>query len=272
MPMLDGNSPFTASHPPLHPRQKTEFADERLTDAVLWCEIPPGATVTEADLADRFGIGRAAARSALAKLAARGLVDPMARLGWRVLPMTGALIGDVIAARRLAEQGLADVALAPSQIERAMALAEMIAAASCQDDQHAPPTRRGYERELSLLLLRGITPLLAGFVSSLWDHTDRIVRFFEQAGAPPLPAMQAVALTQAIAARDGGRIAQLRLAEIERFKDFASNALLSHGTELSLTGAAAPTPRPKKRVTQKPATGPVRVPARGRPPRSGRQT
>ena len=273
MLMLDANSPFAALNSPLQPLPKKEFAEERLTTAILWCEIPPGTTATEANLADRFGIGRAATRSALAKLAAQGLVEATARLGWRVLPMTGALVGDVIAARRLAEQGLAGVALAQNQIERAMALAEMISVMSHEGDDHgALPTRRGYERAFCDLVLCGVNALVAGFVSSLWDHTDRIVRFFEQTGAEPLAAMQAKALAEALAARDGVRIVQIRLAEIDCFQDFASRALLSHSTELTWSGNTATSkPKPKKRVTEKPATSAARAAARGRPSRSGRR-
>ena len=65
------------------PDAKARFAEDRLLDAVVWCEVTPGETITEADVMERFGLTRAAARAALTRLGYDGWAQPLARLGWR---------------------------------------------------------------------------------------------------------------------------------------------------------------------------------------------
>src|ERR1700754_817056 len=123
--MYDHSSPFT---PAPAAEAKAAFAARRLRRAVIECELRPGVEVSEPEIAARFGIGRAAVRSALATLAGEGLVSARPRQGWRVAPVTGALIGDVIRARRAIEPGLAAIRLKRDETERLIALTRIGAA------------------------------------------------------------------------------------------------------------------------------------------------
>ena len=81
--MYDPSSPFVRGSLPLQPRQMNDFAEERLRVAILWCELEPGETVTEAEIAERFGVGRAAARAALERLGdALGLSPVLRPSAW----------------------------------------------------------------------------------------------------------------------------------------------------------------------------------------------
>ena len=105
--MYDPVSPLlrnaTSSDGLPRPEAKARFAEDRLLDAVLWCEVLPGEIITESDVMDRFGLTRAAARAALMRLCYDGWAEPLARMGWQVAPVTGDLIAQVLAARRVVE-------------------------------------------------------------------------------------------------------------------------------------------------------------------------
>ncbi|MBD3624544.1 MAG: GntR family transcriptional regulator [Rhodobacteraceae bacterium] len=213
--------------------QKTSFAEDRLKVAVQSCELAPGSIATEAQISERFGLGRAAVRVALARLSAIGLVHPIRRAGWKVLPVTGALIGDVISARRRVEPCLGEAHPDAATLVRMEELAEMIEG---QTDAASLTTRRGYERELLDTLSDTVgNRLMAHFLVGLWDHSERILRFLETPASRPFAACQARELAQAAAAGDGARIVALRMADITAFQDYAVAGLMRDRTELGVT-------------------------------------
>ncbi|WP_417691658.1 GntR family transcriptional regulator [Roseibium sp.] len=271
--MYDRNSPFTSKPSALEPRQKTEFAEERLTQAILWCELAPGATATEVELAERFGLGRAATRAALAKLSAFGLMQPIPRLGWRTLPMSGALIGQVISARRLTEIALADATLSPEALAEGVKLAGMISVTGDRCEVGLLPTRRGYERELLNLIAYDINPIIGNFLSSLWDQSDRIVRFLELSGAKPMSALDGETLIAALAEGRADDVRAALLEHLDRFQSFASEGLLNHSSELVLEGGDFDKQATsKKQEKDEPADRPIRISSRGRSSSTGTQS
>ncbi len=234
--MFDPKSPFMGQSDPLQPAQKTSFAEDRLKVAVQSCELAPGSIATEAQISERFGLGRAAVRVALARLSAIGLVHPIRRAGWKVLPVTGALIGDVISARRQVESCLADVRPDAAALARMEELAEIIEVLEGQGDVASLTTRRSYERELLDTLSDAVdNRLMAHFLVGLWDHSERILRFLEMPASQPFAACQARELAQAAAAGDGERIVALRMADITAFQNYAVAGLMRDRTELCVT-------------------------------------
>jgi DNA-binding GntR family transcriptional regulator len=64
--------------PPLHRVERTLLRDtayEAIRDAIVRGDIPPGATVSNAAVAEQLGLSRAPVRDALARLAEEGLVE-----------------------------------------------------------------------------------------------------------------------------------------------------------------------------------------------------
>jgi DNA-binding GntR family transcriptional regulator len=70
----------------------TERAVAALRTDILACRLAPGATLSEAALVARTGLGRAPVRAALARLAEDGLVQAVPRRGWVVSVVT---VGDI---------------------------------------------------------------------------------------------------------------------------------------------------------------------------------
>jgi DNA-binding GntR family transcriptional regulator len=92
---------------------------ESLRQAILSGRLPPGARLTEAMLADQFGI---VADDGLAVLEARGLLVREPRRGWRVRAHDEAAIRQLYAVRALLErQAVAGLAEADADIARLVA-------------------------------------------------------------------------------------------------------------------------------------------------------
>lgn len=258
--MYDRSSPFLAS--PVPPGSKVDFAGQRLRDAVLWCELEPGEKVSEGAVCARFGLARAATRTALARLAGEGLVEALPRKGWRIRPVTAALIGDLVAARRLAEPTLARVALGDADRRRLDELAAVIAALAGRTDATSLTAARQYERELLDRLAARGNLWIAGWLRQAWDHGARVVHFLERhAGSRPggrLPVADRGALVAALARGDRAAAEAALEAAIAAYEAFVTARVLALPAELAVGRPPAGAP-----TTTSPRT------AAGRPGRSG---
>jgi DNA-binding GntR family transcriptional regulator len=181
--MYDPSSPLirsaTLSEGPPAPEAKARFAEDRLLDAVIWCEVLPGETVTEADMMDRFGLTRAAARAGLARLGYDGWAQPQARAGWQVLPVTGKLIADVLNARRSVEPALAQAQLLPAAMTELRQITAILTTLQDRREAGAVAASRGFVDRIDGLLLGAINPFTARHLRKLWHHSARITRFLE---------------------------------------------------------------------------------------------
>ena len=89
--------------------QQGAIAFEMLRADIVSCRIAPGSSVSEAELAARYRLGKAAIRRALVRLSERGWVQALPRRGYLVKPITLRDIGEIFALRRMIEP----VAVAP---------------------------------------------------------------------------------------------------------------------------------------------------------------
>lgn len=254
--MYDRSSPFLAS--PVPPGSQVDFAGRRLRDAVLWCELAPGETVSEGAVCARFGLARAATRTALARLAGEGLVEALPRKGWRIRPVTAALIGDLVAARRLVEPTLARVKLDDADRRRLDELAAVIAALAGRTDATSLAAGRRYERELLERLADRGNLWVAGWLRQAWDHGARVVHFLEHHTGGRLAVADPTALVGALARGDRAAAEAALEAGIAAYEAFVTAGVLSLPTELS----AGRPPRRRHETRRKTAAG-------RRPGRSG---
>lgn len=90
--------------------QRLSLADtayERIRGEILGCTLGPGSEVTEGELAERYGLGKAPIRAALQRLAQEGLVQAVARRGHLIAPITLKDIHDLFELRLLIEPAMA---------------------------------------------------------------------------------------------------------------------------------------------------------------------
>lgn len=84
-------------------KRQSDQAFETLYRAVLRCELTPGTTVSEAELAERFHLKRAAARAAVDRLSVMGMLRPVRRRGYVVKPVTLRDVSDLFELRSIVE-------------------------------------------------------------------------------------------------------------------------------------------------------------------------
>lgn len=90
------------AHPESSP-SLTEQATALLRRDILTAVLAPGDTLSEAQAAERFGLGKAPVRAALARLSEEGLIQAMPRRGWVVALVTIRDIHEVFDLRLLLE-------------------------------------------------------------------------------------------------------------------------------------------------------------------------
>ena len=66
---------------------KTEFAADRLREAIINGELKPGERLTTPSLAERLGVSQTPLREAFQRLATEGLVERIDQRGARVAPI-----------------------------------------------------------------------------------------------------------------------------------------------------------------------------------------
>jgi DNA-binding GntR family transcriptional regulator len=92
--------------PPEGDNPRPDRIADRIVDAILARKLAPGQRLGEQALADLFGVSRTLVREALARLAARGIVEVHPRRGWFVLQPSPEHAREAFAARRVIETGL----------------------------------------------------------------------------------------------------------------------------------------------------------------------
>jgi DNA-binding GntR family transcriptional regulator len=88
----------------------TDRIYERLRREILTCRLDPGKDISEATLAEQFGVSKTPVREALATLRSDGLVRAYPRRGYQVVPITIADMNDLFRIRTILEAGAAELA------------------------------------------------------------------------------------------------------------------------------------------------------------------
>ncbi|PQZ50015.1 GntR family transcriptional regulator [Ochrobactrum sp. MYb15] len=244
--MLD-NDAYTS---PVSLESKGDLAEKALRNAIVNCVLAPGERLSESALATEFALGRGALRSALARLKASGLVSSSARSGWVVTPISAGEIRELSAARRHLEPLLFAAVLDEASIQRLNALGEMHLALTQRNELGGDilPTIRRYEREiLELFANRLNMPIVAGWLTDLWDRAVRLVNFFEKTGRVRLiPANRSLLIRAIIEGRKG--------EALELF-GAANTALETYLLDRFLESEAMVSAKPARRNAGKSKTG-----------------
>lgn len=144
---------------------------------IICCVLLPGSLLTEAQLANRYRCGRAAARSALSRLCQERLVSVVPRHGYRVAPITIKSVRDLFGVRMLLEPAAARLAagnVSPGQLERLDALCRSSYALGDQDSV-GRFLRANTEFHVTVARASG-NQRLAEIMGGLLDEMERLFR------------------------------------------------------------------------------------------------
>jgi DNA-binding GntR family transcriptional regulator len=127
--MLDLSIPAKAA-PDSKGERLIDVAYRELKNDIVTCALYPGSEVTEAQLALRCGVGKAAVRAALMQLAQEKLVTPLPRRGYQITPVTLRDVHDLFHLRGLLEPEAVRLAVGRVDVKK-LAELDAICAAGC---------------------------------------------------------------------------------------------------------------------------------------------
>lgn len=236
--MLDKNSPFAVPSAPRRAESRSFLALTVLGNAIIAGQLAPGALVSEGELSDRFSLGLAATRTALARLTASGWITAEGRRGWRVLPVSAGHLADLQAARDCLERAL------PGHRPPAPLRAELQRRAQLHKaglGQFNADTLFNQERGLLALSAQVLAaPRLRGWLVDTWDLSLRADRFMHQRfgiDRAPLPLAD---LAGALAEGAAGPAHDLLAAMRHDFADRCARALSHSDVQIAPALAAMP--------------------------------
>jgi DNA-binding GntR family transcriptional regulator len=218
-------------------------AYERLRYAVMRLELPPGAAVSEAQLADDFRFSKAAVRAALAQLRAEGLVVAEPRRGHVIAPLTMRDVLEIYDLRLLLEPPAAEAAAGRIDRDRLARLQALAEPPVDFDDAQSVERFMAANRTIHLAISEAAGNHRATrILERLLDDSERARLLALRAGAAGRGARARQELDSVLAALDAGdgpRAAQLMSAAIQAFRDELVESLHHAALDLPLAGLTA---------------------------------
>jgi DNA-binding GntR family transcriptional regulator len=206
-----------------------EQAYQAIRRDIVRCDLEPGRQVTEAQMVERYGVGRATVRAALNRLCQERLVQALPREGYRVAPITLKQARDLLDARLLVEPPVAR--LAAGKIGGAL-LTHLTALC---DARYAPGDRGSVEEflrantEFHVAIARATgNDRLVELVASLLGEMERLEHFGHLVADRNSEARhEHHEVVEALAAGDGPLAEQIMKDQILGVRAFLLDALLA---------------------------------------------
>jgi len=223
--------------PKAAPPLLNEVAFDRIKRDILTCSLGPGEQVTEAQLAERYQLGRAPIRAALLGLGQVGLVRAIPRRGYLIAPITTQDVQDVTHLRLLLEPTAAKLAsgrLSATELKRM----ESLCGIKCAPVEKYGAAAIAAHRELHMLISQASgNRRLTHAIATLYDDVERLMQLGvtrvhadEMRGYKPL--------VQALAANDGQTAAALMVDQIELGRTRILEALFAGPLQAAMQGSA----------------------------------
>jgi DNA-binding GntR family transcriptional regulator len=211
------------------PRPQAQTAYESIKRAIIRCDLAPGQQITEEQLADRFGVGRAVVRPALKRLYQEQLVQTMTRQRYVISPITLKDAFDLFELRLLLEPVAARRAAGrvdPDQLKR---LDELCGAQYELGDRESAEAFLRANTEFHITVARASgNAMLADFIANVLDREERLNHL-----AHMLHDRNEVAfhehrdLVEALIAGDGERAERVMADGVRASRAFVVDALTS---------------------------------------------
>jgi DNA-binding GntR family transcriptional regulator len=234
-------------------------AYEVLRREIVACRLAPGARLTEAELMERFGIGKASLRIALQRLIAEGFISSIPRQGYLVAPITRRDVEEVFALR-LALEPMA-VKAAAGRVDRAhleaLERACRLPADGAVEDQIDRFLQANRDFHMAIAEASG-NRRLCRMLSELLDEMSRLVALgFGVYRQRPNIAEDHERLIAHLAEGDGEAAARVARRHVETFRDQTLDKVTA-----ALNAASVDAPLPALGLGGSPTSPPHRPRAR----------
>jgi DNA-binding GntR family transcriptional regulator len=193
-----------------------------IRQAILSCTLQPGSMLTEAELMDRYSVGKSTCRLALARLTHDGLVRSVPRHGYVVVPITLRDVEEIFALRLILEPEAAR--LAAGKVDtRALMRIDKAARGNTASKNHGNQIDFFLEGNrafhLQIAMASGNDRLVRN-IAVLFDEMARLVALgFSDEDDSPQIAGDHKLLAEALGAGDGKTAARIARRHIELFRD-----------------------------------------------------
>ncbi|WP_416414494.1 GntR family transcriptional regulator [Pantoea sp. App145] len=217
----------------------SDKAYQTLRRDILTCQLLPGSLITEAEIMERYQIGKSTCRLALARLAHDYLIESRPRKGYRIAPVTVQDVLEIFTLRAQLEPLAAKLAIDRVDIELLKKLE-----ADCRVEIAAPLSTRidifmnaNKRFHLAIAEATGNQHLIRT-LSGLMDEMSRLVALgFNVQGTKPEIRHDHNALIQAFTERDSKRVEFIARRHIETFQSMTLEKIYA---TLSRDGALIP--------------------------------
>lgn len=217
----------------------TEQAVRALRREIVACRLAPGETISETLMAERFSAGRAAIRTALARLAEEGLVAAVPRRGWVVSVVTIRDIHEVFDLRLLLEPQAARLATASVSLDRLRRLDDICAEGYDPFDPDSALDFLAVNRDFHTAVAElGGNQRLARQIGRLLDESTRmLVLGLSARDRTGEMAHEHRALVRAMGRRDADLAAGLMHQQVSASRDMVLKALVGPRSTLVVSEA-----------------------------------
>jgi len=229
----------------LNGRSQAEIAFDQIKDAIIRCELKPGAPITEEELAERFNTGRASVRAALKRLYQQHLVHAVSLRRYVVAPITLREAQDVFEMRMLLEPVAARKAAGrvdPAHLRRLNELCQIHYQAG---DRESAEIFLAANTEFHLTIARAArNDILAETIAAVHDRYQRLNHVSHMLRDRNVEARHEHSeLVEALAAGDEEKSEQLMADQISAARLFVIDALVSSDSlqEVNIQATQRPT-------------------------------
>lgn len=211
--------------------RRIDLAYEQLRRQVICCELAPGAEVSEAQIALRYGCGKAAARAALMRLTQEGLAEAHPRRGYEITPVTIRDIREIFELRALVEPEAVRLAVPRLDAARLRGLDARCARGYTPGDRASEATFLAANREFHMAIIRACGN--GRLIRLLDDVIEQMQRLFHLGLARSMHRDelrdQHARLVQAVAGGEAEQAAAVAAEHIETMRRAVVEGVMASG-------------------------------------------
>lgn len=224
---------------------QSDQAFETLYRKVVRCELVPGITVSEAELAKRFDLNRAAARAAVDRLSVMGFLRPVRRRGYVVKPITLRDVNDLFELRMIIE--VAAGRLAAGRVDEfSLRRLDRVCTAGYRSgdrESEAKFLQANSEFHLTVAMATG-NERLVGTLAQILKEMERLFHFgLSLRNRSDEMQQEHKALIDALASGDADEVERVTREELASSKSMVLDALMSSEALLDVSISVARTDR-----------------------------
>ena len=223
----------------------SERVYEQMRTDILRCILPPGEQLTEAELAERYELGKAPVRTALTRLRHDGLVQSTPRRGWVVTPITLRDARELFQIRLILEPQVARLAAGRIDEERLRRLDELVQRGYRPGDPESQAAFLEANREFHLAIAEASgNARLTRMVNSCMEEIGRLLHIgLATDDYGDKYQHEHRELIQALVDGDEAAAESITYAAIRGGEEMVLQALLQTSTLVDLPAPRTPAPR-----------------------------